>query len=165
MISPIVIVLLVIYGSHISDWLPSSSKHHHHAHPAAGHVIVIFSLFILGQSNEQDRPLVGQGLIVLACWILILMFTRTGKYASITSLVLMLSHQVTVRLIAQKEKDDIETRQPSTIATKRLQTVEFCLKAILVVVLVCSFSFEYTKVWRHTGVLSFLFGKRKIKKM
>jgi hypothetical protein len=167
MISPIVIVLLIVYGSHISDWLPSSSKHHIHAHPAAGHVIVIFSLFILGQSNEPDRPLVGQGLIVLACWILILMFTRTGKYASITALALMLSHQVTVRLIAQKEKkaDDIETRQPSTITTKRLQTVEFCLKAILVVVLVCSFSFEYTKVWRHTGVLSFLFGKRRTKKM
>jgi hypothetical protein len=181
MISPIVIVLLIVYGSHISDWLPSSSKHHIHAHPAAGHVIVIFSLFILGQSNEPDRPLVGQGLIVLACWILILMFTRTGKYASITALALMVSHQVTVRLIAQKEKkaDDIETprgspvvvkvdettRQPSTITTKRLQTVEFCLKAILVVVLVCSFSFEYTKVWRHTGVLSFLFGKRRTKKM
>ena len=166
MISPIVIVLLIIYGSHISDWLPSSSKHHIHAHPAAGHVIVIFSLFILGQSNEPDRPLVGQGLIVLACWILILMFTRTGRYASITALVLMLSHQVTVRLIAQKEKkaDDIETRQPSTITTKRLQTVEFCLKAILVVVLVCSFSYEYAKVWQQTSVLSFLFGERKIKK-
>ena len=105
MISPIVIVLLIVYGSHISDWLPSSSKHHIHAHPAAGHVIVIFSLFILGQSNEPDRPLVGQGLIVLACWILILMFTRTGKYASITALVVMLSHQVTVRLIAQNEKN------------------------------------------------------------
>ena len=158
MISPIVIVLLVIYGSHISDWLPSSSKHHHHAHPAAGHVIVIFSLFILGQSNEQDRPVVGQGLTVLACWILILMFTRTGKYASITALVVMLSHQVTVRLIAQNEKKE----EAST--TKRLQTLESCLKAILVVVLVCSFSYEYAKVWQQTSVLSFLFGERKIKK-
>jgi hypothetical protein len=86
------------------------------------------------------------------------MFTRTGKYASITALVVMLSHQVTVRLIAQNEKKE----EAST--TKRLQTLESCLKAILVVVLVCSFSYEYAKVWQQTSVLSFLFGERKIKK-
>lgn len=144
MISPLVLVLLVIYGSHISAWLPVSNRHALKAHAVPGHIIIILSLYILGHGGEGlSKPLATQILAILSCWVLILMFTRTGKYASMVALFVMVSHQVVTRHL------------------HGWRFLQSCLEAMLVLVLATSFVYEYATAQASVSPITFLFGRKE----
>ena len=135
MISPILIVLLVIFGSHISDWLPIDSLQSVKTQALASHCIILASLFVMGSNDSRIHPQI-HGFMVILCWLMIIMFAKVGKFASLLILIALVCHQITFRYIAylftvvQTE----ETKKKKA----RLQALTMWIEITLVSILVAS---------------------------
>ena len=149
MISPILIVLLVIFGSHISDWLPIDSLQSVKTQALASHCIILASLFVMGSHDSRIHPQI-HGFMVILCWLMIIMFAKVGKYATVSILVALLCHQITFRYIAYL-RTILQTEETERKKT-RLRTLTTWIEILLVSILVLSSTEGYTATRKTTNI-------------
>ena len=98
MLQSVVLVLLIILGSHVSHFLPVGTLNALHARSWPTHAIILASLFVLSDA-DNSRPPHRHLPVVVVAWLATLLFVKAGSVVSVVVLAMLVIHQMLSRYL------------------------------------------------------------------
>lgn len=143
MLQSVVLVLLIILGSHVSHVLPVGTLNALHSRSWPTHAIILGSLLVLNNS-DSSRPPHRHLPVVIAAWLAILLFVKAGSVVSVVVLAVLVIHQ----MLSQYLKYYL-AHQDNVVALA--QKVQFCKVAIRWLEILVATLLVASAVWQYTS--------------